>query len=463
MKLATEPYDDPQKDRGIGRMIVLSAVLHAVVIGALLVTGHLRFTKPQEPLSAAYEVSLVGPSGSGRRKATDERATAAARPSAIEKAPPPSAKSEQRESLPVKPEPQAKPQPQEKPKPVEQAKPKVKETPLEKPQEIAKKAEPPKPKPAPVVQEKEPPKVVAAAKPVEKKSSPPEKKVEEVKVKEPIKPKVEARLSEKKEKPKEKPPVQTERAKVEPKKPEVVKAEDKSKAPSTPAKPEKKPQEVVQATAKEKVNTAKKTEKTEKAETPSKKATAAVPSTAKTSVSTDEDAAQARADAEARERMIASAVDRVRAREESASREQDIAKAIDRVRQGVGGRDERSKETEKQPAAQSDQGKDDGDGRIARAKVYGPEFIAYTESIKQKVKEGWIVPDRKPGLTAVVQFGVEASGEVVDAEIVQPSGDRAFDQSALRAVRNAKLPPPPELYREDFVTQKVHMTFGGEE
>jgi TolA protein len=312
-----------------------------------------------------------------------------------------------------------------------------------------------------VVEEKEPPKVMAAAKPAEKKP-PLEKKVEEVKVKEPVKPKVEARLSEKKDKPKEKPPRQTERVKVEQKKPEAPKAEDKPNAQATPPKPEKKPQEAVKTTTTEKVGEAK---KTEKVEMPQNKSTAVVPSTAKTPASTDEegDSAQARADAAAREKMIASAVDRVRAREEAVSREHDIAKAIDRVRQGVGGRGARATETERQPAAQSGQGKDEGDGQVAKAKVYGPEFIAYTESIKQKVKDGWIMPDRKPGLTAVVQFGVEAGGEVVDVELVQPSGDRAFDQSALRAVRNAKLPPPPEMYREDFVTQKVNMTFGGEE
>jgi len=99
----------------------------------------------------------------------------------------------------------------------------------------------------------------------------------------------------------------------------------------------------------------------------------------------------------------------------------------------------------------------------SKAKVYGPEFLAYTENIKQRVKDGWILADRKPGLRAVVQFGVETDGGVVDVELVDPSGDRAFDQSALRAVRNAKLPPPPETYREDFALQKVHITFGGEE
>jgi len=439
MKLVTEPYEEPQKDHGIGRMIVLSAVIHVVVIGALLVTGHLHFTKPRESLTTSYEVSLVGPSGTGKRRTTDDRAPASSSSSALEKAIAPPTKGEPRESLALKPEAQVKPQPQEKPKPPEQAKPKLKEPPVEKPREIAKESEPPKPKPAPVVQEKEPP----------------EKKIEEVKTKESAKPKVETQLFEKKEKPKEKPLLENERVKVQDKKPAVQKAEEKPKPQPMPAK---KPPEPVKTTAKEKIN---EPQKTEKADLPQKKPSITVPATAKAPTATD--AAQAREDEEAREKMIASAVDRVRSREETASREHDIAKAIDRVRQDAGGREEHGKEIERQPATQARHEKEDGDGRVATSKVYGPEFLAYTENIKQKVKEGWIVPDRKPGLTAVVQFGVEVGGEVIDVELVQPSGDRAFDQSALRAVRNAKLPPPPEMYREDFVTQKVHMTFGGEE
>ncbi|MBM4254710.1 MAG: TonB family protein [Deltaproteobacteria bacterium] len=469
MNLATESYEEPQHDRGIGRMIAVSAMLHAVVIGALVITGHLHFTKPKEPQSTAYEVTLVGPTGTGKRKGAEDRVAALPRSSAVEKPPSPSAKGEQRESLPAKQEPQAKPQaPQEKPKSVEPEKVKVKEAPAEKPKEVAKKVEPPKPKPPPAVQEKEPPKAVAAAKPVEKKPPPPqEKKINEVKAKEPVKPKMEARPVEKKETPKEKPAPKNEQVKVQEKKPnEVAKAKEPPKVQPPPSKPkpEKKPQETAKTITKEQTSEPKKIEKSEKADTSQAKSTSS--ETVKTPVQSSTsaaDAAQAKKDDEARERMIASAVERVREREEVASRENGIAKAIDRVRQGVGSREARSKETASQSTAQSGQNKEDGDGRVAKAKVYGPEFLAYTESIKQKVKDGWIVPDRKPGLRAVVQFAVGADGTVADVELIQPSGDRGFDQSALRAVRNAKLPSPPEMYREDFITQKVHMTFGGEE
>ena len=162
MKPATEPYDESQKDHGISRMILLSAVLHVVVIGALLVTGYFRSPKPNAPPVTSYEVSLIGPTGTGKRKEASERTSAPPRQAAVEKpSTPPAAKGEQQEAL--------LPKPQEKPKPEVQTKPKPQEPPpAEKPQEVAKKIEPPKPKPTPVVKEKEPPKVVADVKPVEK-------------------------------------------------------------------------------------------------------------------------------------------------------------------------------------------------------------------------------------------------------------------------------------------------------
>ena len=80
------------------------------------------------------------------------------------------------------------------------------------------------------------------------------------------------------------------------------------------------------------------------------------------------------------------------------------------------------------------------------------------------MKQAWILAERRPGLRAVVRFMVEPNGEVMDAELADSSGDHAFDQSALRAVRKASpFPAPPELYREEFATQKVEITFSGEE
>lgn len=503
MKLATEPYDEAPKERGISRMIVLSAVLHVVVIGILLATGQLHTTPPREPLSTSYEVSLIGPTGAGKAKAIGEKPATPARSAEEKPTPAPPAKGDPRAALPPKlaepakpkvPEPPqkpvekpvepaklkapekpkleepVKPKPQEPPKPVEQAKLKVKEPPVEKPREVAKEREPEKPKPTPVVKEKEPPKlkpapvvkepeppkVVAAAKPVEKKL-PPIKEKAERKV-----PDADVQLPEKQQKAKVKEPSPTEPVKGQEKKPEVKKSEEPPTAKPASSQPEKK-----QSSEKVKATTSTKnpsSQKSEKVDPVVKKQPVTAPAEP-TATSSSEDAVQARQDEEAREKLIASAVERVRSREESVSRERDIAKAIDRVRGNTNGQvtSGQEKAAKPAPAPSMNIAKGNEHDQGGKAKVYGPEFMAYTENIKQRVKDGWILPDRKPGLRAVVRFGVEADGGVTDVELVDPSGDRAFDQSALRAVRSAKLPPPPETYREDFALQKVHITFGGEE
>jgi colicin import membrane protein len=96
--------------------------------------------------------------------------------------------------------------------------------------------------------------------------------------------------------------------------------------------------------------------------------------------------------------------------------------------------------------------------------VRGLEFIMYTEQVKRRVKESWIVAEKKTGLSAVVRFGVQPDGHIFAVELLRPSGDRAFDESTLRAVRSASpLPPPPQAYVQEFATQKVEVSFGGEE
>ena len=100
-------------------------MLPVVVIGILVVTGYLQPAKPPEPMATSYEVSLIGPTGTGKRKPSGERAPTSPRPSSEEKVSSPPVKGERREALP--------PKPQEKPKSAEPAKPKAKEPPTENP------------------------------------------------------------------------------------------------------------------------------------------------------------------------------------------------------------------------------------------------------------------------------------------------------------------------------------------
>lgn len=146
-------------------------------------------------------------------------------------------------------------------------------------------------------------------------------------------------------------------------------------------------------------------------------------------------------------------------------RDRQIAAALDRVRTQV----QPPKGNEKrEDAADEIKGKGpvtkggeagEGGGGIVR----GLEFIMYTQQLQQLVQESWIVTEKNPRLVATVSFKIEPDGAVQEMELSSSSGDVAFDQSVLRAVRKAApFPPPPVSYAEEFAAQKIVMNFGGE-
>lgn len=418
---------------GLGRMVVVSAVLHVVVILFILVWT-IRNRSDSSPRSLVHTVELVSPgvlrpSGEGGGRAN---LVSAAHPPAEKKSPPP--KPERKEPPPV----QRPAEPvQEKPEKVQ-----AKEPALPKPPQVRKEVEPPKPKEPPPPKAKETSKVVAAKPPL---PEPPAVKPKPVEL---AKPKEEVKLPEKIKKTE---PTPSKKPETNPEPEKVVK------------KPEKKPVEKEESQAKnppvDKSQSTKKLKETaQKSESPS-------------ATSAKEQRAEEREERETREReqQILAAVEKIRVNEEAARREQEIAAALERVRKGApeqaeGKGDEggtrrespNSSHQERQRTVKGELG--DGGGG------YGAEFIAYTQYIKQKVKEAWILAERKPGLRAVVRFSVASSGEVMEVELADSSGDRAFDQSALRAVSKASpFSSPPEAYREEFATQKVEITFSGEE
>ena len=144
-----------------------------------------------------------------------------------------------------------------------------------------------------------------------------------------------------------------------------------------------------------------------------------------------------------RERLIQSAVDRVKNRAESA--QQSLASKSGNVL-SVG------------------QGEGDGaaalgpGGRGGGTVVRGAEFIMYQTKIVSTIKENWAWPGQKGSLKALVRFGIKDNGEITGMKIAEPSGDPAFDESILRALRKSSpLPAPPETYKKDFA--QVEMNF----
>ena len=133
-------------------------------------------------------------------------------------------------------------------------------------------------------------------------------------------------------------------------------------------------------------------------------------------------------------------------------REQQIVAALEKIRQRVQADRRQTAETSHSTPASGGGGGDT---------LRGLPFILYTQEVKQRVKQSWIVAEHKSGLTAVVRFGILANGEVVGVELAERSGDIVFDESAIRAVRKANpLPPPPEAYRNEFTRQKIEVVFG---
>ncbi len=134
-------------------------------------------------------------------------------------------------------------------------------------------------------------------------------------------------------------------------------------------------------------------------------------------------------------------------------REQQIAAALKKVRQRVQADPRQTAPTHRPTSASGGNGGGDT--------LRGLPFVLYTQQVKQRVKQSWIVAEPKSGLTAVVRFGILATGKVVGVELIEWSGDSVFDESVIRAVRKASpLPPPPEAYRNEFTQQKVEVVFG---
>jgi colicin import membrane protein len=145
-----------------------------------------------------------------------------------------------------------------------------------------------------------------------------------------------------------------------------------------------------------------------------------------------------------RERLIQSALDRVKSRAESTQKAAGSSKGGEVLSVGPG---------EGDGAEALGQG-----GRGGGNAVRGAEFLMYQAKIVNTIKENWAWPGQKGSLKALVRFSIKDNGEITGLKIAEPSGDAAFDESILRALRKSSpLPPPPESYRKDFA--QVEMNF----
>ena len=79
-------------------------------------------------------------------------------------------------------------------------------------------------------------------------------------------------------------------------------------------------------------------------------------------------------------------------------------------------------------------------------------------ALEAHVKSGWHSLTTTERLTAKVHASVQPTGEILDVRIVASSGNRAFDDSVVRAVLKASpAPAPPASLIADF--KDVSFTF----
>lgn len=107
-------------------------------------------------------------------------------------------------------------------------------------------------------------------------------------------------------------------------------------------------------------------------------------------------------------------------------------------------------------AARLDDKKGMGGGTIASM-----EFILYRNALEQHIKSGWRWLPGQEHYVAAIDFTILPDGTVQNASIGTSSGNRSFDDAALRAVYKASpVPVPPEKLYSQF--RSVRLTFDSE-
>lgn len=78
-------------------------------------------------------------------------------------------------------------------------------------------------------------------------------------------------------------------------------------------------------------------------------------------------------------------------------------------------------------------------------------FLLYYRTVQQRIKQAWSFSGGSGDLTTTVDFSIGPDGSLIGVTIAKSSNDPAYDQSVIRAIKQAApFPAPPEKYRSEF-------------
>lgn len=284
---------------------------------------------------------------------------------------------------------------------------------------------------------------------------------------------------EKKEEVKETPPEPEEKPK-EPEKEEVKKVEVKKEEPKEEPKKEEKPKEVVkeepekkeviplETEKKEEVKKEVKKEEPKKTEPPkeTKKEVAEKPKpTEKPKTEAKKTTASKKKDLESEKNKVLQDIKRQR--------------VLDELKSGPGESTQPEEEMgEEQRLAMADSGEETGESESgpgnstegSRSNEGGggsslnPVLLdLYKDKVHRKISRNWRIPPGVPtdgSLVAGVFFRVDQSGRVFDVRINSSSGNTAFDEYCVSAIRkSAPLPAPPSEFAKQAETEGLEVSF----
>lgn len=108
-----------------------------------------------------------------------------------------------------------------------------------------------------------------------------------------------------------------------------------------------------------------------------------------------------------------------------------------------------------------------GESTTSTASIEGLQNVrlrAYQEVVRQQIVDAWVLPllqDTARDLRATALLTIDREGHITQLEILETSNNPLFDESLLRAIRQAApLPTLPDDYRGTFLELELHFNPG---